>query len=118
MNVVLAVGWQVVVDDERDLLDVDTACEQVCGDEHTTRARAELAHDHVSVLLLHLAVLHERGTLSQARAATQVPASCEARRRRHELSEIWVVVFAVLHKRSSDERQECIIRARVAFSRV
>ena len=36
MNVVLAVGWQVVVDDERDLLHIDTAREQVCGDEYTT----------------------------------------------------------------------------------
>ena len=34
VNVVLAVRWQAIVD--RDLLHIDTAREQVCGDEYTT----------------------------------------------------------------------------------
>lgn len=36
MNVVLAVGWEVVVDDKRDLLDIDTASQQVSGNQNTT----------------------------------------------------------------------------------
>ncbi len=56
MNVVLAVGRQVVVDDERDLLNVDAASKQVGGDEDARRARAELAHDDLALLLLHVSV--------------------------------------------------------------
>ncbi len=38
MDVVLAVGRKVVVDDQRDLLDVDTTSEQVSCDEDTRRS--------------------------------------------------------------------------------
>ena len=51
----LALG-QLVVDHEADLLHVDTSGEQVCGDEHAHRARAELLHDDVTLLLVHLTV--------------------------------------------------------------
>ncbi len=59
MNVVLAVDWQVVIDDKRDLLHVDTAGKQVGGHEHTRGTRAELAHNHVAASLVHVAV-HRR----------------------------------------------------------
>lgn len=59
MNVVLAVGWEVVVDDKRDLLDIDTASQQVSSNQNTTWPGAELAHDDISILLFHFAVLTE-----------------------------------------------------------
>lgn len=33
MDVVLTVGWEVVIDDKRDLLDINTAGKQVSGDQ-------------------------------------------------------------------------------------
>lgn len=56
MDVVLAVSRQVVVDDERDLLDVDTTGQKVGGDQDTRRSRAELLHDNVTLALLHVTV--------------------------------------------------------------
>ena len=60
MNVIFSICGQVVVDDERDLLDVDTAGQQVGGDEDSGRAGPELAHDHVTLLLVHVSVLKDK----------------------------------------------------------
>jgi hypothetical protein len=57
VDIVLLVGGKVVVDDERNLLDIDTTSEQIGGDEDTGRAGAELLHDEVTVALLHVSVL-------------------------------------------------------------
>jgi hypothetical protein len=57
VDVVFPVGREVVVDDERDLLDVDSAGEQVGGDEDTGGAGAELTHDDITLLLVHVSVL-------------------------------------------------------------
>ena len=59
MDVVLAVVGQVIVDDEGHLLHVNAARQQVSGDEDTAGAGAELAHDHLALLLLHVAVLQD-----------------------------------------------------------
>ena len=56
MDVVLAVGGKVVVDDQRDLLDIDTTGQKVGGDQDTGRARAELLHDKVTLALVHVTV--------------------------------------------------------------
>lgn len=56
VDVVLAVGGEVVVDDQRDLLDVDATSQQVGGDEDTRGARAELLHDKVTLGLVHVTV--------------------------------------------------------------
>lgn len=56
MNIILAVSGQVIVDDAGDLLHVDTTRQQVGGDEHARRARAELTHDHLTLALVHVAV--------------------------------------------------------------
>lgn len=56
MDVVLTVGGEVVVDDQRDLLDVDTTSQQVGGDENTGRAGTELLHDKVTLGLVHVTV--------------------------------------------------------------
>ena len=60
VDVVLAVGGQVVVDDERNLLHVDTTGEEIRGDEDTGRAGAEFLHEDLALLLLHVSVLMER----------------------------------------------------------
>ena len=57
VDVVLAVGGEIVVDDERDLLHVDTTGEKIRGDEDTRRTRAELLHEDLTLLLLHVTVL-------------------------------------------------------------
>ena len=57
MDVVLAVGRQVIVDDQRNLLDVDTTSQQISCDEHTAGTRAELTHDHITFSLVHISVL-------------------------------------------------------------
>jgi len=56
VNVVFAVVGQVVVDDERHLLHVNAAGQQIGGDENTRGAGAELAHDHFALALVHVAV--------------------------------------------------------------
>ena len=56
MEVVLRLGWQVVVDDQGNLLDINTTGKQVRGDEHTGRPRPELPHDDVPGVLIHVTV--------------------------------------------------------------
>ncbi len=56
VNVVLAVGRKIVVDDQRDLLNINTTSQQVSGNQNTRRTRAELLHDHITLSLLHVAV--------------------------------------------------------------
>ena len=64
MDVVLAVGGEVVVDHQRDLLHVDTACQEVGGDEDAGGAGAELAHDQVALLLVHVSVHRGHGEVA------------------------------------------------------
>lgn len=59
VDVVLTVGRQVVVDDQRDLLDVDTTGQEVSGNQDPRGAGAELLHDNVTLALLHVTV-HSR----------------------------------------------------------
>lgn len=47
---------QVIVDDERNLLDIDTSRPHIRSDQHTRGAASELGHDSVSLLLHHLSV--------------------------------------------------------------
>lgn len=56
MDVVLTVGREIVVDDQRHLLDVDTTGKQVGGDQDTGRTGAELLHDDITLSLLHVTV--------------------------------------------------------------
>lgn len=56
VDVVLAVGGKVVVDDQGDLLDIDTTGQKVSGDQDTGRSRAELLHDNITLGLLHITV--------------------------------------------------------------
>ena len=57
VNVVFSVGGEIIVNDERDLLDVDTSGQQIGGDEDSRGPGTELSHDHVTFLLVHVSVL-------------------------------------------------------------
>ena len=61
MNIVLTVSRQIIVDNQRHLLHIDTTGQQVRRNEHTRRAGTELFHDELTVLLSHVAVLRGRG---------------------------------------------------------
>lgn len=56
VDVVLAVGRQVVVDDQRNLLDIDTTGQKVSGDQDTRRTGTELLHDNITLGLVHVTV--------------------------------------------------------------
>lgn len=56
MDVVLAVGGKVVVDDQRNLLDIDATGQKVGGDEDTGGSRTELLHDDITGALVHVAM--------------------------------------------------------------
>lgn len=64
MEVVLLLLREVIVDDEGDLLDIDTTGEQVGGDEDTGGAGAEGIHDVLTLLLGHLTVHAGDGVVS------------------------------------------------------
>mmetsp|Transcript_21655 Transcript_21655/g.38242 ORF Transcript_21655/g.38242 Transcript_21655/m.38242 type:complete len:419 (-) Transcript_21655:49-1305(-) len=59
MNVVLTVSGQIVVDNQRNLLYINTTSQQISGDKYTRRSRLELAHDKLTLLLLHV-TMHSR----------------------------------------------------------
>jgi len=56
VDVVLAVGGQVVVDDKRNLLDINTTGQKVSGNQNTGRSGTELLHDDVTLCLVHVTV--------------------------------------------------------------
>lgn len=56
VDVVLLLLGQLEVDDEADLLDVDTTGKHVSGDQDTHGARSELLHHDFTLLLVHLSV--------------------------------------------------------------
>lgn len=56
MDVVLAVGGKVIVDNKGNLLHVNATSEEIGGDEDTGRTAAELTHDDIALTLLHVPV--------------------------------------------------------------
>lgn len=56
MDVVLAVGGEIVVDDQGNLLDIDTTGQKVSGDQNTRRSGTELLHNQVTLSLVHVTV--------------------------------------------------------------
>lgn len=56
VDVVLFLHGELVVDNETDLLDIDTSGEQVSGDEDTNSTGSELLHHDFTLLLVHLTV--------------------------------------------------------------
>jgi len=59
VDVVFLLEGQLVVDNETNLLHINTSGKQVSGDEYTDGAGTELLHDNVSAELVHLTV-HDR----------------------------------------------------------
>lgn len=66
VDVVLAVSRQVVVDDQGNLLNVDTTGQEVSGDQDTRGARAELLHDKVTLGLVHVTVHSRDGEVTSS----------------------------------------------------
>lgn len=56
VNVVLSVGGEIVVDDQGNLLDIDTTGQEIGGDQDTRRAGSELLHDQITLSLVHVTV--------------------------------------------------------------
>ena len=56
VDVVLSVGGEVIVDDQGDLLDIDSSGQEVGGDQNSGGAGTELPHDDVALLLVHVSV--------------------------------------------------------------
>ena len=54
MNVVLLSVWQLVVDNETNLLNIDTSSKEISCDQDSSGSSSELLHDSISCLLLHL----------------------------------------------------------------
>lgn len=61
MDVVFLLEGKLVVDDETNLLDIDTSGEEIGGDEDTGGSSSELLHDHVTSHLVHL-TMHDGNT--------------------------------------------------------
>lgn len=71
MDIVLPVGGQVVVDDEGNLLNVDSSGEEISGDEDAGGSRTELAHDDVTLLLVHVPVHRRHGEIARMHFLSQ-----------------------------------------------
>lgn len=56
VDVVLPVGGEIVVDDQGNLLDIDTTGQKVSGNQDTRRAGTELLHDKITLGLVHVTV--------------------------------------------------------------
>ncbi len=56
VDVVLTVGWKIVVDDQGNLLDIDTTGQKISGDQDTGRSGTELLHNQVTLTLVHISV--------------------------------------------------------------
>jgi len=64
VNVVLTVRGQIKVDDQRDLLDVNTTRQQIRRDQHARRTGAKLAHDDITLALVHVSVHARDGEIA------------------------------------------------------
>lgn len=57
VNVVFSIGWQIVVDYQRHLLNVDTTSQQIGGDQYTAWTGTEFLHNNIARALIHVTVL-------------------------------------------------------------
>lgn len=64
MQVVLWVVGKVIINDQRDLLDINTTGKQVGSDENTTGAGSELTHDDITSVLVHVSVSGTDGVVT------------------------------------------------------
>lgn len=59
MDVVFPIVGQIVVDDQTHLLNIDTSCQQIRGDQDSTGSRSEFFHDHIAFFLIHVTMLEQ-----------------------------------------------------------
>ena len=59
VDIIFTVGGQIVVNDQRYLLHVDAAGEEISGDEDPGGPRPEFLHQDFALLLFHVSVLNE-----------------------------------------------------------
>lgn len=52
----LSVGWQIIVNDQGNLLYIESPAPKISGDEYSRVALSEFTHDAISFFLVHLAV--------------------------------------------------------------
>ena len=71
VDVVLAVCREIIVDDQRDLLNVNTTGQEISGNEHTRRSGSELFHDNIALSLLHVAMHGGYGEVSSSELVSQ-----------------------------------------------
>lgn len=71
VDVVLLVAWQVVVDNQGDLLDIDTSGQKVGGDQDSQGTGSELLHDGVSDVLGKVGVDRGHSELSGTQLLSQ-----------------------------------------------
>ena len=64
VDVVLAVSGQVIVDDQRDLLHIDTSGKKIGSNQDTRRSRTELLHNQVTLSLVHVTVHGRHGEVT------------------------------------------------------
>merc|ERR1719361_470445 len=56
VNVVFSISWQIIIDNQGNLLDIDTTSQQISGNKDTGRSRTEFTHNHVTFFLIHVTV--------------------------------------------------------------
>jgi hypothetical protein len=64
VDVVLTVGWEIIVDDQRHLLDIDTTGQEISSDQDTGRTRSELLHNQITLGLVHITVHGGNGEIT------------------------------------------------------
>jgi hypothetical protein len=57
VKVVFRVSGQVVVDDQRDLMNIDTSSQQISGNQHSGRTSSEFIQNNISFFLVNVSVL-------------------------------------------------------------
>jgi len=72
MDVVLQVSRQVVVDDEGDLLDINSTSQEIGGDENSAGASSEFGQDDVTVLLSDVSVSGGDGEFLRSHSVGQL----------------------------------------------
>lgn len=66
VDVVLAVGGKIVVDDQRNLLHINTTGQQVSGDQDTRGAGSEFLHNQITLRLIHVTVHGRDGEVTSS----------------------------------------------------
>jgi hypothetical protein len=66
VDVVLTVGWEIVVDDQRHLLDINTTGQEISGDQNTGRPGSELLHNQITLGLIHITVHGGNGEITSS----------------------------------------------------